>query len=287
MRKTDVIIPVYAPDQEFGKMLSSLKAQTLPVRIIIVNTDRAAWDSCGGDEMVKAAGAEEITTVRHIEKSEFNHGLTRNLGVTLSDAEVFVCMTQDAVPADRFLLERLTGSLSGKIRAAYARQLARAGSAEIERISREFNYPEKSAVRSVKDIETCGIKAFFCSNVCAAYDRRTFDVLGGFTETDFNEDMIYARKLLEAGYEIAYCAEARVIHSHNLSGIAQLKRNYLLGKSQKMHPETFGGIRSEGEGIRLVKTSARQLIDRGRWYEIPKLVWLSGCKYIGFLAGKL
>ena len=59
------------------------------------------------------------------------------------------------------------------------------------------------------------------------YDRRTYEELGGFVEsTLFNEDMIYAGHLVQAGYAIAYAADAKVVHSHNYGCLAQLHRNF-------------------------------------------------------------
>ena len=48
----------------------------------------------------------------------------------------------------------------------------------------------------------------------------------------------------------------------------------------------FRGLRSEGEGIRLVKETAGYLIRSGRGLLVFKLVIDSGCKYMGYLAGK-
>ena len=97
-----------------------------------------------------------------------------------SDAQAFVMMTQDAMPADRHLLERLVEALDGKVAAAYARQLPDAASSVFEKASRHFNYPEASRVKTLEDLEGMGVKAFFCSNVCAAYRRDIYDELGGF-----------------------------------------------------------------------------------------------------------
>lgn len=47
----------------------------------------------------------------HISQDEFDHGKTRNLAVSNSDAEVFVCMTQDALPADAYLTQELCKAL--------------------------------------------------------------------------------------------------------------------------------------------------------------------------------
>ena len=97
-----------------------------------------------------------------------------------------------------------------------------------------------------------GIKTYFCSNVCAMYSRKIYNVIGGFThKTIFNEDMVYAGNACQKGYAICYVPEAGVIHSHNYSCGQQFHRNFDLGVSQTDHPEIFGGISSESEGKRI------------------------------------
>lgn len=275
--KVDIIIPTYKPGKELGLLLSMLKKQTLlPNKIIIMNT-------VDGKEL-SIDGAE----VHNIDKENFDHGGTRNAGVSYSDAECFVCMTQDAVPADEKLIETLISSLDENVKMAYARQLARDDASEIEKITREFNYPDESIIKTRDDIADKGIKAFFASNVCCAYDRETFDKLGGFIdETEFNEDMMYASKLIRNGYAIKYCSDAKVYHSHNYTLMQQYRRNKSVASSQVKHPEYFGDVKSEGEGIRLVTTTAKELLRRGKWYKVPELITVSGFKYLGYKAGRL
>jgi len=123
--------------------------------------------------------------------------------------------------------------------------------------------------------------------VCCAYDRETFDKLGGFIDkTDFNEDMMYASKLVRAGYSIKYCASAKVYHSHTYTAKQQFERNKQLAISQVQHPEYFGDVKSESEGVKLVTATAKALISRGRWYLLPELVFTSGAKYLGYRAGR-
>ena len=111
---------------------------------------------------------------------------------------------------------------------------------------------------------------------------------GGFTnQTIFNEDMIYAgNAVLYRGQAIAYVAEARVIHSHNYGCSAQLKRNFDLAVSQTDHPEVFDGIRSESEGIRLVKKTCKWLVEQKKPWLIPGVIVKSGFKYLGYKAGR-
>lgn len=286
--KIDVIIPTYRPGDKLEELLRRLLAQNRRVnRVIIMNTEQMYWNPQRYEPLF--ADCETELTVCHIQKAEFDHGGTRHQGILQSDADICICMTQDCIPYDRSLIERLTAALLAEadIAAAYARQLPAADCSLMERYTRQFNYPEVSRIKGSDDVSELGLKTYFCSNVCAAYRRERYLELGGFTQrTIFNEDMIFAAAAVKAGYRIAYAADAQVIHSHNYSALEQLHRNFDLAVSQADHPEVFAGIRAEGEGIRLVKGTARYLIKHGQIHRIPELVIKSGFKYAGYLLGK-
>lgn len=287
METVDVIIPVYKPDRGFLTMIEKLQVQTVPVsRIILMNTEQKYLDRLLYGTTLERENHN--ITVKHLSKREFDHGRTRNQGVKLSRAEVFLMMTQDAMPADEYLVERLLKSLRGeKVAVAYARQLPGRESSEAERYTRQFNYPDESRVKTKEDLSELGIKTFFCSNVCAAYRRDIFDKLGGFVNRAiFNEDMLYAAKAVEAGFGIAYEAQARVYHSHNYTYRQQFKRNFDLGVSQAEHPEVFAAYPSESEGVRLVKGTVAHLKEKGMRSKIPDVIIQSGFKYMGYLMGK-
>lgn len=281
--KVDVIIPVYHPGKEFSVLLERLTEQTVVIhRIIAMNTEENYWNK-------ELEQKYPLLEVHHLKKSEFDHGGTRAWAAELSDAEIMVFMTQDAVPADRNLIENLVKALEKEkmIAAAYARQLPNEMCSFVERYTRSFNYPEKSYVRTQRDLSLYGIKTFFCSNVCAAYKRDIYQKLGGFVrKAIFNEDMIYAGRLIQEGYAVAYAADAKVIHSHNYSCMQQFHRNFDLGVSQAEHPEIFAGVPSEGEGIKLVKKTINYLIQKRKIWLIPGVILQSGCKYAGYLSGK-
>lgn len=287
MKTVDVIIPTYKPGQKFIRQQRMLHEQTYPVnRIIIINTEAEFLDR-------NIFKDYDNVSVTDISASEFDHGATRNLGVSKSDADYFLMMTDDAIPKDKYLVERLVKALEAGtdknriIGAAYGRQLATEESSVDEKYSRGFNYPDRSFVKTIEDLPRLQIKTYFESNVCCMYRRDVFDKLGGFVKhTIFNEDMIYCSRMLKAGFASAYCAEAEVYHAHNYNGIQQLRRNFDLGVSQADNPEVFGDVSSEGEGIRLVKGNALSLMKKGRFISVLKLIWISGCKYIGFRLGK-
>lgn len=279
----DVFIPAYRPGKDFGRLLERLEKQRYPIhRIIVMNTEEEYWNKEWEEDC-------SLLEVYHLRKQDFDHGGTRKQAAEWSDAEIMVFMTQDALPADRNLIGNLIRPVleQEKIGAAYARQLPNKECSFLERYTRSFNYPGESSVKFEQDLPVYGIKTYFCSNVCAAYSKEIFKELGGFPERAiFNEDMIYAGKLIQNGYGIAYAADARVIHSHNYSCIQQFHRNFDLGVSQAEHPEVFDGVSSEGEGIRLVKKTFGYLLRSGRIWLIPEFVLQSGFKYAGYFLGK-
>lgn len=286
--EVDLLVPVYKPDRKFSRLLQMVGQQTYPVRrIIVVNTEKAFWNQAGYE---KVQGLE----VHHVKKNEFDHGASRNLAAGYSEADVMIFMTDDAVPQDRFLVERLvealgkTGQEGETVAMAYARQMPDKDCRLIERITRNFNYPAQEKVKTARDLQELGIKTYFASNVCCAYRRDIFDRTGGFIgNAIFNEDMIYAAKVIKEGYAVAYVPKARVIHSHNMTLAGQFRRNFDLAVSQADHPEVFEEVSSEGEGIRLVKATALELLKAGRFWLLPALVAGSGCKYLGYRVGKI
>lgn len=281
----DIIIPTYRPGEKFIRLLSMLKRQTVSYEnLFVVNTEESLMPGEVKDALLRMPNVH----LSHIPKESFDHAGTRRAAASLVTSDYFVCMTDDAVPADIFLLEKLLeGFEDSQVAVVYARQMPAKDTGEAEKFTRRFNYPDNSRKKTINDLEQLGIKTYFASNVCCAYDREIYNSLGGFIESAvFNEDMIYTAGALKAGYAAVYQAEAKVIHAHNYTAMQQLHRNFDLGMSQEMHPEVFEGVPSEGEGVKLVRETMKHLARTGHGLEIPKLIFHSGCKYMGYRLGK-
>ena len=105
MSTVDVIIPTYKPDYSLFTLIDDLEKQSLrPSKIIIMNTEEKYWNDLNENNPENPLKKYDNIIIRHIKKTEFDHGETRNQGVLLSDAELFLMMTQDAFPKDRMLL---------------------------------------------------------------------------------------------------------------------------------------------------------------------------------------
>ena len=316
-RSMTLVIPVYRPDSRFARLLKRVARQKRkPEQLVIMLTltpegesrkmrfpgKRADQDGSPTglpeekqlqdmEDLLEKAGIGRAgiqSRVVPVKKEEFDHGGTRDQAARMAKTDLLVFMTMDALPADDRLFAVLEKAFDDPLTAcAYARQLPDGSAGVIERYTRGFNYPDRSLKKGAADLKQLGIKTFFCSNVCAAYRHDLYDQLGGFEKrTIFNEDMIFAGKAVQAGYFVCYEADAKVLHSHNYSGREQLHRNFDLGVSQAMYPQVFALTSSESEGIRMIKDTAGYLIRSGRGYLLPKLVWQSGCKYLGYSLGR-
>ena len=298
MKRPDVIIPVYKADKKLERMLAMLLQQTiLPAKIILMNTEAEGFTAEDLRQRVEKIAAKydsnrkDTVEIRigRVQKKDYDHGGTRNLAVRrYSDAEFFLCMTQDAVPADIFLIEKLLQCFRDEqTGAAYAKQIADENAGFTEKYLRLHNYPSASLKKTKEDKERLGIKTYMISNTCAMYRRSRYDELGGFvTDTIFNEDMIFGAALIEAGGAIVYCAPARVYHTHNYGLKAQFQRSFDLAVSQTDYPEVFRQVSSEREGFRYVKGGAGYCLSQKRYGDLVKFLMDAAARYAGYFCGK-
>lgn len=282
----DVVIPVYKPGKELTELVGRLRNQSVkPKQIHIINTEKQYFEAFkknyGFDD------TDDCIKVTHISKEEFDHGATRHRGMAESDADIVVMMTQDAVPADNELFSNLVKNLKDDVAVSSARQIPRLNAGILESLTREFNYAKESSIKSFDDIEKIGIKAIFSSDVCAAYRRDLYFEIGGFCHpTIFNEDMIFAFNALNKGYRVAYEADAKVLHSHAYTMKQQFQRNFDIGVSQTDHPEVFSGIKSESEGIKLVKATWKRLLEEKKAIFFVPFCMQCFFKLLGYKLGK-
>lgn len=283
MYKIAVIIPTYNPGYHAKEMIDALMNQSIEIYKVVI-VDSSSND--GSTELWKNAGFELIT----IKKADFDHGASRNLGAhAVMDCDVLVFMTQDAVPGDRKTLEQLVDPIiSGRVDALYARQIARPEASYIEKITREYNYPnipEEKFVVKTNSAKVNSVRMYFFSNVCSAYRREAFESVGGFEEgVILNEDVIICKKMIDAGYLVGYNSESTVIHSHEYTVKKDFLRSFDIGVSHS-DVASLRTLNSEGEGLKYVKFVLKNLYINKKIL-IPKFISHSFARYIGYFLGK-
>ncbi|WP_119067287.1 glycosyltransferase family 2 protein [Rubrobacter indicoceani] len=226
--KTSVVIPTLNAGPEFDDLLGALYAQHRDFDLEVLIIDSGSDD--GTPERAGSYGAR----VCSIPKSEFNHGATRNLGVSLTDGEFVVMLVQDAVPCGPGWLASLVGAVSedGRVAGAYSRQVARPDADPVTRAllnGRASGRDERREQRSeggygeLPPAKKRRLAAF--DNVSSCLRRSVWE--GHPFETErFGEDIRWGKAVVEAGYTIVYEPRSVVVHSHERGALYDLKRYY-------------------------------------------------------------
>ncbi len=290
-KSVSVVIPICSPSRELVAIVDRLlKQNKKPEEIILINSKRC-FD---GSEIILEEIEErfienkDIIKTIEIDREEFDHGATRDMGIGEAKGEYVLLMTQDALPKDKNLISNMLEHFKdNQVAVVYARQLPKKDAGVIEKYTRSFNYGDEDIIKTSADFKTMGIKAIFSSDVCAMYHKEKYIEVGGFpSRTIFNEDGILAYKALTNEYKVVYASTAKVYHSHNYKLLDDFRRNFDLGVSQKQYEYIYDNLSSESEGIKLVKDTARYLFDTGNMLLIPLLILHSASKYAGYQAGK-
>ena len=228
--RCSLVIPTKNGGYLFKRVVEGLRAQTCWKNVEFIVVDSGSTDDT--ISVARSAGA----IVRTIPPNEFNHGATRDYGISLASCDYVVLMVQDAIPNDGFLIERLLSALSEEgVAGAYARQFPQPTADVI--VKRNLNsWLTGGLERKVKAIKSLDWyerlspteKYFFCNfdNVCSAINKRVWKE-EQFGRTDFGEDIDWAERVLKRKFKIVYEPSAVVVHSHNRSLIYDYKRTYI------------------------------------------------------------
>jgi rhamnosyltransferase len=211
-----IVIPVKNGDLWLERLLGSLVRQTLFPRSEII-----VIDSGSTDRSLEIIGRYPVRLIR-IRPEEFNHGLTRNLGVREARGEFVVMTVQDAVPgSERWLELFMEGFANGEVAAVCGQQVVpherdknpvlwfRPVSAHRTWFC---HYDSPEDYLRLSPAEQREIAAW--DNVTAAY-RRTILLAHPFPVTDFSEDISWARMMLLKGFTLGHVSGALTYHYHH------------------------------------------------------------------------
>ena len=221
-RKVDIICPLYNAEKYIEPLHKSLLMQE---EIKINEIKYVLTESNDNSENILK---KNKLNYKKIKKSNFSHSLVRENAAKESKADIVVFISQDIVIENVDWLEKLVSSIiNDEADACYSRQLTKYNN--IEKYTRENNYPDKSTMKTKKDIDKLGLKTFFFSDASSAINRKVFEKLNYYDNKDLpiNEDMYIAYKLIMNDYRIKYCADSIVYHSHNFK-LKELYNRYKL-----------------------------------------------------------
>ena len=277
-----IIIPIYKPDNKFVKLLRQIKNQSIKnIPVLIIDS--------GSNELLYLNEVEKMNCqIKKIDVRDFNHGKTRQMGAELfPDRDIYIYLTQDAILTNEYSISNIIKVFIDKnVGCAYGRQLPHKGAGIFGSYARLFNYGEKNYIRTIKDSKKYGIKTAFMSNSFAAYRKIALKDVGGFPDNIIlSEDMYVAAKMLLKNWSIAYCADAKVYHSHDYTIWQEFKRYFDIGvfySREKWIGNNFG--KAEGEGKKFVIGEIRYLL-KIYLFLIGEMIIRDGMKFLGYRLG--
>lgn len=224
-----VVIPVKNGMTTLGSCLDGLFSQTLIDQTEVIIIDSGSTD--GTPDLLK----EYPVIVHPIDPKDFNHGDTRNLGVSLAKGEFIFMSVQDATPTEPDFLEKMLRNFDDpEIAGVCGQQFVRHDAdknplqwfrptGEADRFTLQFkNAEEFRAMPGKEQLKHCG-----WDDVVAMYRKSMKEKLP-FRRIQFGEDALWAKDALSEGYAIAFDRSARVYHYHHQNYRFYFKRTFII-----------------------------------------------------------
>lgn len=277
----DIICPLYQAEKYIEGLHKSLLKQK---NVKINSIQYILTKSTDNSEILLQ---ENCLNYELIEKKEFSHSLVRERAAMKSKADIICFISQDIVIEDDYWLERLVKPIIEKeVEATYSRQLTKFNN--IEKYTRECNYPNISSTKSKKDIPKQGLKTFFFSDASSAIRTDIFQKLNGYDNKDLpiNEDMYFAYKLIMNNYKIKYCSDSIVYHSHKFR-LKELYNRYKLTGiflKENTYLDKYG---TNASGSGLAKYILKRAIQDRNIKVLIRYPFDMATRFIGMKVGKL
>lgn len=278
--KVDIICPLYEAENYILNLNDSLLKQEN------VNINKIQYVLTTSKDNSEKILKENKLNYILIDKKDFSHSLTREKEAMKSKSDIIVFISQDIVIENTDYLYNLVNPIiNGEADACYSRQLTKFDN--IEKYTRESNYPDKSIIKTKDDIEKLGLKTFFFSDASSAVNTKVFKKLNGYDGKNLpiNEDMYFAYKLIMNGYKIKYCADSVCYHSHNFKLKELYDRYKLTGRffKENSYIDNFGTNKSGGG---LAKYILKRAIKDKNIKVLIRFVPDMAARYIGMKVGK-
>ncbi len=279
-KTVDIICPLYNAEEYIEALHNSILKQKN------VNVGKFRYTLTESKDNTEKFLKDNEINYTKVKKEEFSHSLTRENEAMQSDADVLVFITQDVVIEDELWLYNLVKDIDGEeIVATYSRQLTKYNN--LEKYTRESNYPDKDIIKSKEDIEKLGLKTFFFSDAASAISTKIYKNLNGYDHKrlPISEDMYIAYKIIMAGYKIKYCADSIVYHSHKFT-LKQIYDRYKLTGQFFKENDYLDQYGTTNSGASLAKYILKRIFQEFRLHLLFRYPFDMAARYFGMKAGK-
>jgi glycosyltransferase involved in cell wall biosynthesis len=195
-----LVIRAYNEEQHIGRLLEGISHQTVrDVEVILVDS--------GSTDATASIAAHYGAKVVHIPPEEFTFGRSLNLGLAAATRDLAAIASAHVYPVYPDWLERLLEPFADPaVAITYGRQRGPETAKFSEQQIFARWYPDQSAPRQNHP---------FCNNANAAIRRAVWETHPYDETLTGLEDLAWAKEVRGAGREVAYVAEAEVVHVHN------------------------------------------------------------------------
>ncbi|MDQ8837397.1 glycosyltransferase family A protein [Streptococcus ruminantium] len=223
--KATVFIPVYNGEHDhLEETLSALYRQVTDFSWDVLITDSGSTDD-SVNIINRFAQKHNNLKLLHLKKEEYSHGGTRQMAAELSQGEIMVYLSQDAVPHnEQWLVEMVRPfAIHPDIVAVLGNQKPRhycfpAMKYDILAVFNEQGVADALTFWQRLDTSQKGqyTKESFYSDVCSAAPRKFLVEKIGYRNVAYSEDYEYGKDILDAGYIKVYNSKAIVEHSNDV-----------------------------------------------------------------------
>ncbi len=285
MINVDIVCPVYKNIEQVKRILNCLKNQ----EDINISKIVCPHTLCGDeniDNQIRDIFKKYNVISFELKQNEFSHSLTRQKAIEeYTSEDIVVFCSQDINFHDTKAIHNLASKINDEVVYAYGKQICLKHN--IEKYIRNKNYGDEDIIITKEDIESMQIMAFFASDAFSAIKRDVFIRVGGYQGFDLmmNEDQLYAKIILDAGYKKMYVSNAICEHSHKYTLKQLYKRYYEAGKFYKT-VALFEGYKTNSSGFKLAMYVLKQALIHFDILVLLRWPFDMGARYVGLRKGQ-
>ena len=219
--KATIFIPVYNGEKDHLKeTLEAVYNQKVDFNWNLLIIDSGSRDK--SLEIIKSYEQKHKNLIlKQIPNTEYSHGGTRQKAAEISEGEIMVYLSQDAIPADKNWLLNMVKpfEINPKIAGVPGKQVPRNYCFPLQKrdIDAVFNAQGPADAITIYDSSSKDRnKASFYSDVCSAARRSILIEDVPYQSISYSEDQAFGKDIINKGYLKVYAGKATVVHSNDI-----------------------------------------------------------------------
>jgi rhamnosyltransferase len=211
----DIVVRAYNDQALIGDTLRGIRNQAAPARILVMDNE-----STDGTTAICKELADEVLNVP---AGTYVPGKVLNRAMTATKSEFVVFLNSDCTPADDNWLNPLIAGFNAEhVAAVFSRQRPRPDCLPLFAKDTEDTFGDGGRQEKWKH----------CFSMASSAVRRSaWEILPFSENIQYSEDIDWTWRIRQRGFQINYCPDSCVYHSHNYTLKQWRRRQYGEGKA--------------------------------------------------------